>query len=270
MGRRAGAVCVAGRVSLTPPRGCPPICSWCTRSTARPQLGYLKPGDQLPKVRDVVASAGHQPQHGAEGLPRPGSQGPHRGGGRPGTFIPATSSQVALPELSVLRRSLTRWLSRRGRAGLDQTASWRCLPASCGTSIVPSGVQPHPRRRGERNGGRSMNVIEANAVGKRYDNASALRELHAGHTRRARGPPWSTERRRQDHPVEAWRWPARAPSARHRRSSAVPGPVVGGAGRHRLCGPGRAPVQEPVGGGNAAPDPQPEPATSTSHTPKPG
>ena len=42
--------------------------------------------------------------------------------GRPGqgTFIEATLTQVALPELSVLRRSLLGWLATADTAGLDE------------------------------------------------------------------------------------------------------------------------------------------------------
>jgi hypothetical protein len=42
--------------------------------------------------------------------------------GRPGqgTFIQATLSQVALPELTTLRRPLLAWLASADAAGLDQ------------------------------------------------------------------------------------------------------------------------------------------------------
>ena len=42
--------------------------------------------------------------------------------GRPGqgTFIQATLSQVALPELTALRRSLSGWLAAADGAGLDE------------------------------------------------------------------------------------------------------------------------------------------------------
>jgi GntR family transcriptional regulator len=42
--------------------------------------------------------------------------------GRPGqgTFIQATLSQVALSELTVLRRALSRWLTAADDAGLDE------------------------------------------------------------------------------------------------------------------------------------------------------
>src|SRR6476469_4334164 len=83
------------------------------------RLGYLKPGDQLPKVRDAVASLAInrntvlkayrelEIKRLAEG--RPGH----------GTFITATLSQVGLPELAKLRRSLVVWLSGADTVGLD-------------------------------------------------------------------------------------------------------------------------------------------------------
>src|SRR5579862_236395 len=84
------------------------------------RLGYLKPGDQLPKVRDVVASLAINPntvlkayrdlEHKGLATGRPGQ----------GTFIQATLSQVALPELTVLRRSLSRWLTAAAGARLDE------------------------------------------------------------------------------------------------------------------------------------------------------
>src|SRR5580704_7942964 len=66
------------------------------------RLGYLQPGDQLPKVKDL--------------------EGKGLAAGRPGqgTFIQATLSQVALPELSGLRRSLSGWLADADTAGLDE------------------------------------------------------------------------------------------------------------------------------------------------------
>src|SRR5271155_5787871 len=74
------------------------------------RLGYLKPGDQLPKVRDVVASLAINPNQGSKAYRELETKGLI--GGRPGqgTFIPASLSQVALPELPGLRRSLRGWL----------------------------------------------------------------------------------------------------------------------------------------------------------------
>src|ERR1700727_1280115 len=80
------------------------------------RLGSLKPGDQLPKVRDVVASLTINPNT----VLKPYRELEHKGlaAGRPGqgTFIEATLSQIALPELAPLRRPLLSWLASPERA----------------------------------------------------------------------------------------------------------------------------------------------------------
>jgi len=84
------------------------------------RLGYLKPGDQLPKVRDVVAALAINPNTVLKAYKD--LEGKGLAAGRPGqgTFIQATLSQVALPELSGLRRSLFGWLVDADTAGLDE------------------------------------------------------------------------------------------------------------------------------------------------------
>jgi GntR family transcriptional regulator len=84
------------------------------------RLGYLKPGDQLPKVRDVVAALAINPNTVLKAYKD--LEGKGLAAGRPGqgTFIQATLSQVALPELSGLRRSLSGWLADADTAGLDE------------------------------------------------------------------------------------------------------------------------------------------------------
>jgi GntR family transcriptional regulator len=84
------------------------------------RLGYLKPGDQLPKVRDVVASLTINPNTVLKAY----RELEHKGlaAGRPGqgTFVQATLEQVALPELAGLRRALIGWLESAEQAGLDE------------------------------------------------------------------------------------------------------------------------------------------------------
>jgi GntR family transcriptional regulator len=84
------------------------------------RLGYLKPGDQLPKVRDVVGSLAINPNTVLKAY----RELEHKGlaAGRPGqgTFVEATLGQVALPELTALRRSLLGWLGTADAAGLDE------------------------------------------------------------------------------------------------------------------------------------------------------
>jgi GntR family transcriptional regulator len=84
------------------------------------RLGYLKPGDQLPKVRDVVTSLTINPNTVLKAYRELENKGLAAGRPGQGTFIQATLSQVALPELTALRRPLLGWLASADTAGLDE------------------------------------------------------------------------------------------------------------------------------------------------------
>ena len=84
------------------------------------RLGYLKPGDQLPKVRDVVATLAINPNTVLKAYKELDTKGLTVGRPGQGTFIQATLSQVALPELAGLRKALLGWLAAADAAGLDE------------------------------------------------------------------------------------------------------------------------------------------------------
>ncbi len=84
------------------------------------RLGYLKPGDQLPKVRDVVAALAINPNTVLKSYKELEVKGLAVGRPGQGTFIQATLSQVALPELAGLRKALLGWLTAANGAGLDE------------------------------------------------------------------------------------------------------------------------------------------------------
>jgi len=84
------------------------------------RLGYLKPGDRLPRVREAVASLAINPNtvlKAYRDLERKGLAS-----GRPGqgTFIDASLGSATLPELTDLRRTLRAWLADADAAGLDE------------------------------------------------------------------------------------------------------------------------------------------------------
>jgi DNA-binding transcriptional regulator YhcF (GntR family) len=83
------------------------------------RLGYLKPGDQLPKVRDAVASLAINPNTVLKAYRELEIKGLTEGRPGQGTFIKATLNQVGLPELAKLRRSLLGWASQADTVGLD-------------------------------------------------------------------------------------------------------------------------------------------------------
>jgi GntR family transcriptional regulator len=84
------------------------------------RLGYLVPGDQLPRVRDVVAELAINPNTVAKAYKELEIKGLTVGRPGQGTFVEATLSQVALPELTELRRSLVSWVAAADAAGLDE------------------------------------------------------------------------------------------------------------------------------------------------------
>jgi GntR family transcriptional regulator len=84
------------------------------------RLSYLKPGDQLPKVRDVVTSLAINPNTVLKAYRELETKGLAAGRPGQGTFVQATLSQVALPELTTLRRTLLGWLASADAAGLDE------------------------------------------------------------------------------------------------------------------------------------------------------
>src|SRR5487761_632790 len=84
------------------------------------RLGYLEPGDQLPKVRDVVTSLTINPNTVLKAYRELENKGLTTGRPGQGTFIQATVNPVMLPELTELRRVLHGWLTSAETAGLDE------------------------------------------------------------------------------------------------------------------------------------------------------
>ena len=84
------------------------------------RLGYLNPGDQLPRVRDVVAGLTINPNTVLKAYRELETKGLAAGRPGQGTFVQATLSQVALPELGALRRTLLGWLASADASGLDE------------------------------------------------------------------------------------------------------------------------------------------------------
>jgi GntR family transcriptional regulator len=83
------------------------------------RLGYLQPGDQLPKVRDAVASHAINPNTVLKAYRELELKGLAEGRPGQGTFITATLNRVGLPELTKLRGSLLTWMKQADSAGVD-------------------------------------------------------------------------------------------------------------------------------------------------------
>jgi GntR family transcriptional regulator len=117
------------------------------------RLGYLKPGDQLPKVRDVVAALAINPNTVLKAYRELETKGLTAGRPGQGTFIQATLSQVALPELTGLRRSLLGWLATADTAGLDEDGIVALFTSVLREFRGARGVVPPDQQGRERSGG---------------------------------------------------------------------------------------------------------------------
>ena len=84
------------------------------------RLGHLVAGDQLPKVKDVVASLAINPNTVLKAYRELEYKGLAAGRPGQGTFIEGTLDVVPLRDQQALRRGLTRWLSDATAAGLDE------------------------------------------------------------------------------------------------------------------------------------------------------
>ena len=119
-GQRRAGFPFADRFRLDPASGVPTYLQLVHQVDAL-RLDYLKAGDQLPKVRDVVASLAINPNTVSKAYRELETEVLIVGRPGQGTFILATLSQVALPELTGLRRSLRGWLAKADAAGLDES-----------------------------------------------------------------------------------------------------------------------------------------------------
>ena len=99
------------------------------------RLGYLKPGDQLPRVRDAVASLAINPNTVLKAYKELEVKGLTAGRRGQGTFVQATLGHVAIPEPPGCTRPYSAGWAPRTGPGWTRTGSWRCSPAPCGISM---------------------------------------------------------------------------------------------------------------------------------------
>ncbi|HEY6789723.1 MAG TPA: GntR family transcriptional regulator [Trebonia sp.] len=83
------------------------------------RLGLLHQGDQLPKVKDVVAGLAINPNTVLKAYRELEYEGLVAGRPGIGTFVTGTLDGGPLAAHGPLRRDLQRWLARARRAGLD-------------------------------------------------------------------------------------------------------------------------------------------------------
>jgi DNA-binding transcriptional regulator YhcF (GntR family) len=131
------------RLRLDPASGVPTYLQLVQQVERAVRLGFLQPGDQLPKVREVVAELAINPNTVLKAY----RELEHRGltSGRPGagTFIQASLTPVDQSELAGLRHSLRRWLDEAAAAGLDEDGV---------AALVESTLRDFPERAAQTRG----------------------------------------------------------------------------------------------------------------------
>jgi GntR family transcriptional regulator len=85
-------------------------------------LGYLRRGDQLPRVKDVTASLAINPDTVLKAYRELEHKGIAEGRPGVGTFIVAEPPAPGAREIAELRRSLRQWLTKATGSGLDRDA----------------------------------------------------------------------------------------------------------------------------------------------------
>src|SRR5215216_6446624 len=110
--------------------GVPPYLQLVQQVKHALRVGMLQPGDQLPTVRDVVASLAINPNTVAKAYRELELEGLI--GGRPGqgTFVIKGLPGPSATDLAALRYDLDRWLTRALAAGLEDEAILALVAAS--------------------------------------------------------------------------------------------------------------------------------------------
>jgi GntR family transcriptional regulator len=86
------------------------------------QLGLLRPGDQLPTVKDVVAKLVINPNTVLKAYRELDLEGIVEGRRGQGTFVSATLPTRPLENHQLLQKALAKWVESARRAGLDEEA----------------------------------------------------------------------------------------------------------------------------------------------------
>ena len=116
------------------------------------RLGRLKPGDQLPTVKDVVGSLAINPNTVLKAYRELENRGLAAGRPGQGTFIEGALPRVGLAEQAALREGLLAWLHEADQAGLDDDGI-AALVSSALRDFRERGAEQARRPRGSGRGG---------------------------------------------------------------------------------------------------------------------
>ena len=145
------------------------------------RLGILRPGDQLPTVKEVVAQPDDQPEHRSARLPAARPRGTGRGPARRRHVRRDPVPPPPADDLKGLRSSLERWVARARAAGLDDEGDRRAVRRGGATDRGLEGV--HERRRRD-----SHRRARASATARRWALRDCTLEIPTGSVTALVGP----------------------------------------------------------------------------------
>ena len=118
------------------------------------RLGFLRAGDQLPRIKDVTRSLAVNPDTVMKAYRELELRGIAAGRPGVGTFITQAPDVVGLKQMATLQKKLTTWLAEAAEAGVDElgmkalfTATLRGFSDGGGVASRLPG-RPEPRREG--------------------------------------------------------------------------------------------------------------------------
>jgi GntR family transcriptional regulator len=100
------------------------------------RLGMLRPGDQLPTVKEVVTSLTLNPNTVLHAYRQLDLEGLVEGRQGVGTFVATNGTPLPPDQVRSLRSSLERWVTRARAAGLDEES----MSALFAESVRPASV----------------------------------------------------------------------------------------------------------------------------------
>ena len=100
------------------------------------RLGILRPGDQLPTVKDVVGALAINPNTVLKAYGVLESEGIAEGRRGQGTFVTSSAPSPLGDDVGKLRRSLRDWFGKARAAGLDEQAIEALLSEQRGSGSV--------------------------------------------------------------------------------------------------------------------------------------
>lgn len=113
------------------------------------RLGYLRRGDQLPRVKDVVAGLAINPNTVLKAYRELEHRGLVAGRRGVGTFVEGALDRVGLREQAALHKSMLAWMRAAAEAGLDEDGM-----SAVFTAALHDLRQSREGRSGEEGGGR--------------------------------------------------------------------------------------------------------------------